>query len=94
MLYWNGENYVKVFPKGIHIGWALIQEGYNQKEYDENSIKDVNKYRFSTFELSTVGSPKTTQGIARWSDEFGCNIVGMENREIGHRAYDGDYNGC
>lgn len=92
LLYWNGENYVKVFPKGTHIGWALIQEGYNQKKYDDNSIKDVNKYRFSTLELSTVGSPKTTQGIARWSDEFGCNIVGMENREIGHNSYDGDYN--
>lgn len=93
LLYWDGSKYVKVFPKGTYIGWALIQEGLDTKaQYITNNINDVNKYRFSTLELSTVGNVKITQGIARWSEEHNCNIVGMENREMEHRAYDGDYN--
>lgn len=92
LLYWDRKQYVKTFPKGTHIGWAMIQEGYNVSGYNAASIGNVDKYRFSTLELSTVGNPITTQGIARWNDQFKCNIVGMENREVGHRSYDGDYN--
>lgn len=92
LLYWDGSQYVKVFPKGTRIGWAMIQEGYNNNGYNKNTVGNVSNYRFSTLELSTVGTTRTTQGIARWSEEFQCNIVGMENREKGHRSYDGDYN--
>ena len=92
LLYWDGEKYVKAFPKGTHIGWCLIQAGYNKNSYNTSALSNVDYYRFSTLELSTVGKVKTTQGIARWNQTYNCNIVGMENREKDHRAYDGDYN--
>lgn len=93
LLYWNGTEYVKIFPKGTRIGWALIQEGLtNAGKYNQTKTENADMYRFSTLELSTVGNPRTTQGIARWCEPYNCNIIGMENREIGHRSYDGDYN--
>ncbi len=103
LLYWNGEKYVKTFPKNTKIGWCMIQNAYsaksnNVKKFSENKLKDLQYYRFSLAPMNKKGieSAKLSvepynQTVSHWSEEFKCAIVGVENRFRGQPLSDGKY---
>lgn len=93
LLYWDGEKYTKVFPKGIRIGWVMIQQAFDGYKLNRTTLNDIQYYRFSTGNMNQDRGVKDNQVITRWCEEFNCNIAGVENRIKGKdRAWDGDYN--
>lgn len=93
LLYWDGEKYTKVFPKGVRIGWVMIQQAFDGYKFNKTTLNDIQYYRFSTGNMNQDRGIKDNQVITRWCEEFNCNIAGIENRIKGKdRAWDGDYN--
>lgn len=79
LMYWDGSKYTSRFPAGKSIGWIMVS-GTNGE-----NVGDLGSFRFSTPVLNdqvpnTPFNGPYTGGIARWSEEGQCNIVGMENR--------------
>lgn len=94
LLYWDGNQYVDVFPAGVKIGWLMINNG-TIGSYTNYS--DMGRYRFSTPILnSNIGQfpGAYTGGICRWCEEIQMNVVGMENRQYkdSSKQNDKDYN--
>lgn len=94
LLYWDGNQYVDVFPAGVKIGWLMINNGAIGSY---TNYSDMGRYRFSTPILnSNIGqySGAYTGGICRWCDEIQMNVVGMENRQHNDPSAlnDKDYN--
>lgn len=94
LLYWDGNQYVDVFPAGVKIGWLMINNGTIGSYTNYN---DMGRYRFSTPILnSNIGQfpGAYTGGICRWCEEIQMNVVGMENRQYkdSSEQNDKDYN--
>lgn len=94
LLYWDGNQYVDVFPAGVKIGWLMINNGTIGSYTNYN---DIGRYRFSTPILnSNIGQfpGAYTGGICRWCEEIQMNVVGMENRQYkdSSEQNDKDYN--
>lgn len=93
LLYWDGEKYIKDFPKGVRIGWVMIQQAFDGYKLNKTTLNNIQYYRFSTGNMNQDRGVKDNQVITRWCEEFNCNIAGVENRIKGKdKAWDGDYN--
>lgn len=85
LMYWDEARqlYTNIFPAGVSIGWVMVaaQPGQNGAG---DAMKNLGNYRFSTPVLnsnSAMPYPGAyTNGIARWSEDAGCNIVGLDYR--------------
>lgn len=100
LMYWDEERqlYTSHFPAGVSIGWALVSGNNKDTNTTTEKIGDLSAFRFSTPVLNNgLDHPYRgafTNGIARWSEEGNCSIVGMENRlhSDENKFNDMDYN--
>lgn len=87
LLYWDRseQKYIKEFPAGTHIGFALLNKGYNTVQDPKFSLTP------KTFKASTpefYPSDKHMCGLMHWSETFQCYVLGLENGE----GDDADFN--
>lgn len=102
LLYWDGNQYSKIFPEGTRIGFAVARSGYTGSgsvtdgaAYSFKSTSypllngDVRGNYYSTPELNKVGK---SQAVTRWIDSFECCVTGIDIRPIGDNKSDYDFN--
>ncbi len=106
LLYWDGEKYHTVFPKGTRIGFAVARDGFvnGGKAVTANEaykFKDLSFPRAVTnnpegFYYSTpilnAAEPKTTQAIIRANPDNNCCIMGFDIRRTDDPRSDFDFN--
>lgn len=106
LLYWDGEKYHTIFPKGTRIGFAVARDGFanNGKSVTANEaykFKDVGfpqavtnrpeGFYYSTPVLNAA-EPKTTQAIIRANPDNNCCIMGFDIRRTDDPRSDFDFN--
>lgn len=96
LLYWDGNKYTKVFPKGTKIGWCMIQNGYGKESnmaqhpnrFSEWRMKILESYRYSLAPMNKEiraikgfpSEPSYNQFVGRFVEELNGTIYGAENR--------------
>lgn len=98
LLYWDeaAGKYTKVFPKGTHIGWCYIQNGYGKEDdapskpnrFSAFRMKNLKYFRYSYAPMNReplnssqlLSASPYNQAVGFWNEKYKCTIVGMENR--------------
>lgn len=104
LLYWNGQEYGTVFPKGTRIGFGVSRDGlrktsngavtstgsYSFKNTASPKVNgDVSGFYYSTPILNGTGK---TNAVIRTAKDFNCCIMGFDIRPNGDSKSDYDFN--
>ncbi|WP_455671642.1 LruC domain-containing protein [Phocaeicola sp.] len=102
LLYWDGNQYSKIFPEGTRIGFSVARKGYNGnkslvtegsaynfKSTTYPSLSDVEGNYYSTPQLNKVGK---SQAVTRRIDNYDYCVTGLDIRPIGDPQSDYDFN--
>ena len=103
LLYWDGQEYHTVFPKGTRIGFAVARKGFAN---NGKAITEKEAYQFKNRDFpNATGNPEgfyystpvlnvtsMTQAIIRSSSEYNCCIMGFDIRRTDDPKSDFDFN--
>lgn len=103
LLYWNGSEYSKTFPKGTRIGFAVARAGFKK---DGTNITERTAYSFKNnfnpvvdgdvsgmyYSTPALNKWKRSQAVTRELDGYNCCVTGFDIRPYGDNKSDYDFN--
>lgn len=103
LLYWDGQQYSKTFPKGTRIGFAVARSGYNgnfpvtnksaynfkSTDFPKTTNNNIEGNYYSTPQLNKVAK---SQAVTRRIDGYDYCVTGFDIRLFGDPQSDYDFN--
>lgn len=107
LLYWDGNEYSKIFPEGTRIGFAVAREGYRG---NGTTVTNTSAYGFkwkggsplyphlngdvkgNYYSTPQLNQVVKSQAVTRWIDGYDFCVSGFDIRPIGDKKSDYDFN--
>ena len=104
LLYWDGNKYDTIFPKGTRIGFAVARDGLNMTNIATGGVNSKSAYKFQNqtfpnanvngfyYSTPTLNTTKKTNAVIRSMSDYNCCIMGFDIRPYGDAKADYDFN--
>lgn len=106
LLYWDGKQYSKVFPKGARIGFAVARDGLNIANVNaaNGGVNSKSSYKFKNqtfpngdvngfyYSTPSLNATKRTNAVIRNVPDYNCCIMGFDIRPYDDPKADYDFN--